>query len=84
MRDQQMWSIRECARVLSRSLNALSEQLKQGDGDLVWDKDDEDAMDFVTAAANVRAHIFGISTKSRFDIKCKFEISSFVQPSLYM
>lgn len=38
---------------------------------LVWDKDDEPAMDFVTAAANIRSHIFNITQKSRFDTKCK-------------
>ena len=36
---------------------------------LVWDKDDESAMDFVASCANIRAHIFGIAQKSRFDIK---------------
>ena len=29
-------------------------------------------MDFVVAAANLRAHMFGIQKKSRFDIKCEF------------
>lgn len=28
-------------------------------------------MDFVASAANIRANIFGIPLKSRFDIKCK-------------
>jgi ubiquitin-like 1-activating enzyme E1 B len=36
---------------------------------LVWDKDDESAMDFVASCANIRAYIFGIAQKSRFDIK---------------
>lgn len=44
--------------------------LPEGD-DLVWDKDDKDSMDFVTACANIRAHIFGIPQKTRFDVKCK-------------
>lgn len=34
-----------------------------------FDKDDEDTLDFVAASANIRAIIFGIETKSRFDIK---------------
>lgn len=38
----------------------------------MWDKDDKDCMDFVTACANIRAHIFGISQKTRFDIKCEY------------
>jgi ubiquitin-like 1-activating enzyme E1 B len=37
-------------------------------------KDDVAAMNFVTAAANIRSHIFGIATKSRFDIKCRYLI----------
>lgn len=28
-------------------------------------------MDFVTAAANLRMHIFSMSMKSLFDVKCK-------------
>ena len=36
-------------------------------------QDDHASMDFVTSAANIRAHIFGIAMKSRFDVKgwCK-------------
>lgn len=34
-----------------------------------FDKDDEDTLDFVTASANIRSTIFGIETKSKFDIK---------------
>lgn len=34
-------------------------------------QDDDVAVDFVTAVANVRAHIFGITQKSRFDVKCR-------------
>ena len=36
---------------------------------LVFDKDDDDALDFVAAGANLRSTIFGIETKSKFDIK---------------
>lgn len=32
-------------------------------------QDDQASMDFVTSAANVRAHIFSIPLKSRFDVK---------------
>ena len=35
-------------------------------------QDDDAAMDFVASAANIRAHIFSIAEKTRFDIKCKF------------
>ena len=36
---------------------------------LVFDKDDEDTLDFVAASANLRSIIFGIESKSKFDIK---------------
>lgn len=36
---------------------------------ITFDKDDDDTLDFVTASANLRSIVFGIETKSRFDIK---------------
>jgi len=71
IRDQRVWGMAECAEHFKNAVNTLKHDLqKQGDGGmLVWDKDDEAAMDFVTAAANIRAHVFHIPTKSRFDIK---------------
>jgi ubiquitin-like 1-activating enzyme E1 B len=36
---------------------------------ITFDKDDQDTLDFVTASANLRSIVFGIETKSRFDIK---------------
>ncbi len=38
---------------------------------LHFDKDDEDILDFVAASANLRSHVFGIETRSKFDIKRK-------------
>jgi ubiquitin-like 1-activating enzyme E1 B len=70
-RDQKVWNMAECQKVFADSVNNLKDQiakLKEGDH-LVWDKDDQDAMDFVTACANVRSMIFSIPQKSRFDIK---------------
>ncbi|XP_013404818.1 SUMO-activating enzyme subunit 2 isoform X1 [Lingula anatina] len=69
--DQRIWSVQECADIFKQSVDLLKSELqKQGDaGILVWDKDEPAAMDFVTAAANIRAYIFGIPIKSRFDIK---------------
>jgi ubiquitin-like 1-activating enzyme E1 B len=34
-----------------------------------WDKDDDDALDFATSAANLRASVFSIPLKTRFDVK---------------
>jgi ubiquitin-like 1-activating enzyme E1 B len=71
LRDQKVWSAGECQSFFAQSINNLKEQalkLKEGDH-LVWDKDDQDAMDFVTACANIRSMIFSIPQKSRFDVK---------------
>lgn len=62
----------------SASLRRLSARLEQvqaqaGTGKssviLSFDKDDVDALDFVAATANLRSLIFGIETRSKFDIK---------------
>lgn len=36
---------------------------------LIFDKDDDDTLDFVAASANLRSIIFGIEPRSKFDIK---------------
>lgn len=69
--NQKIWGILECANIFEKSILQLKEEfskLKEGDH-LVWDKDDVNGMNFVTACANIRAHIFGIPKKSLFDIK---------------
>uniref|UniRef100_A0A8W7P367 SUMO-activating enzyme subunit n=1 Tax=Anopheles coluzzii TaxID=1518534 RepID=A0A8W7P367_ANOCL len=70
-RDQKVLSMAQTAKVFGESIKALKEavgKLPEGDH-LVWDKDDKDGMDFVAACANIRAQIFGIPRKSRFEIK---------------
>jgi len=71
IRDQRVWGMKECADIFAQSVGQLKKQLHDhGDGGmLVWDKDDDPAMDFVTSASQIRAHIFNIATKSRFDVK---------------
>ncbi|XP_011402782.1 PREDICTED: SUMO-activating enzyme subunit 2-like [Amphimedon queenslandica] len=66
--DQRIWSVAECVKVFMKSLPVLRErQLKEGE--LIWDKDDHNDLDFVVATANLRCHTFGIQLKSKFDIK---------------
>jgi ubiquitin-like 1-activating enzyme E1 B len=70
LKDQRVWSVAECAQVFSSSLAELAKKADiNKDDPLVWDKDDENSMDFVTACANIRAAAFGISQLNRFDIK---------------
>lgn len=70
LRDQRVWTLTECAKVFDRSVNALKDECKQREGEsLVWDKDDEHSMNFVASCANIRAHVFHIQKKSRFEMK---------------
>ncbi|KAF4214408.1 hypothetical protein CNMCM8980_002535 [Aspergillus fumigatiaffinis] len=75
--DQKVWSLAEDFVVFKDSLERLSKRLKtlqETSKDslkpiLIFDKDDVDTLDFVTASANLRATIFGIEPKSKFDTK---------------
>ena len=75
--DQRIWSIAENVLVFNSSLTRLSNRLHElkstTDGNvppvLTFDKDDKDTLDFVASAANLRSTVFGIPTKSEFDIK---------------
>ncbi|XP_061773466.1 SUMO-activating enzyme subunit 2 [Nerophis ophidion] len=71
LKDQQVLGVWGYCKLFQESVNTLHSLLdEKGDGaELVWDKDDPPAMDFVTAAANLRMHIFSMNMKSRFDVK---------------
>uniref|UniRef100_A0A8C0ECY4 LIM zinc-binding domain-containing protein n=1 Tax=Bubo bubo TaxID=30461 RepID=A0A8C0ECY4_BUBBB len=71
LKDQQVLDVKSYARLFSKSVETLRLHLaEKGDGaELIWDKDDPSAMDFVTSAANLRMHVFSMNMKSRFDIK---------------
>ncbi|KAF7889291.1 uncharacterized protein EAF01_010784 [Botrytis porri] len=77
--DQRVWNLHENLIVFKDSLERLSKRLQEMKSNsnaansvepiITFDKDDEDTLDFVTASANLRSIVFGIETKSRFDIK---------------
>ncbi|XP_029290705.1 SUMO-activating enzyme subunit 2 isoform X2 [Cottoperca gobio] len=71
LKDQLVLGVWGLCQMFQRSVESLRSELQEkGEGaELVWDKDDPPAMDFVTAAANLRMHIFSMNTKSRFDVK---------------
>lgn len=78
------WTLHVSNALTSGSLQRLSDRQKdaqlQANDDgappiLTFDKDDEDILDFVTASANLRSIVFGIETKSKFDVKRKSSIS---------
>ncbi|KAJ5953254.1 ubiquitin-like activating enzyme [Penicillium verhagenii] len=76
--DQREWTLPEAFFVFKDSLVRLSKRLKDLQKTsspespppvLEFDKDDTDTLDFVTATAILRAAIFGIETRSKFDTK---------------
>ena len=77
--DQNVWSTVENFVVFRDSLSRLAKRLAEEQAKasknslpspiITFDKDDDDTLDLVAATANLRAQIFGIETKSKFDIK---------------
>ncbi|EMD91706.1 hypothetical protein COCC4DRAFT_69206 [Bipolaris maydis ATCC 48331] len=76
--DQIVWTVAENFSVFIDSIKRLSNRLEETRANneignsmpiLSFDKDDVDTLDFVVASANLRSHIFGIETRSKFDIK---------------
>ncbi len=55
LREQQVWSAAQCAHEFFNSVQRL--KTRSGDGLLEFSKDDDDALSFVTAASNLRAHV---------------------------
>lgn len=68
LKEQRMWSLEECFQVFAQSVRDLRDRLKS-ESFLVWDKDDENALNFVTSVSNLRSHCFHIERKSKFDVK---------------
>jgi ubiquitin-like 1-activating enzyme E1 B len=60
----------DCALMLSiQSSERLAARLRAGEEIISFDKDDDDTLDFVTAAANLRSGSYGIPGKSRWEVK---------------
>ncbi|KAK3233715.1 SUMO-activating enzyme subunit 2, partial [Cymbomonas tetramitiformis] len=66
-----VWSVAESAAVFVRAIVTFLETRGEEVGEAVFDKDDKLAVDFVTAAANLRAANFHIKEHSWFDIKVR-------------
>ncbi|KNC73674.1 hypothetical protein SARC_13767, partial [Sphaeroforma arctica JP610] len=72
---QRVWSLVENASKFVHRVNKIKSRLNlsgSADGEkiiLTWDKDEPDFLDFLVAASNLRACVFGIATTSLFDVK---------------
>ncbi|XP_068320232.1 SUMO-activating enzyme subunit 2-like [Pyrus communis] len=66
---QDIWSLMENSRVFLEALKLFFMKRQKEIGNLTFDKDDQLAVEFVTAAANIRAASFGIPLHSLFEAK---------------
>ena len=64
------------------STNRMAARLRAGEETITFDKDDDDTLDFVTAAANLRSFAYGIEVKTRWDVKGSFSIYSVTKTNL--
>ncbi|PWN88719.1 hypothetical protein FA10DRAFT_281156 [Acaromyces ingoldii] len=69
LRDQQRLSLRQTVQLFQRSLVALARRARASGEPQSFDKDDDDALDFVTATANLRSRVYGIGEQTRFQVK---------------
>ncbi|KAI0280185.1 hypothetical protein BGY98DRAFT_965060 [Russula aff. rugulosa BPL654] len=69
LKDQRSLSLRENLTLFVSSSERLAARLIAGEEIISFDKDDDDTLDFVTAAANLRSGAYGIPGKSRWEVK---------------
>lgn len=78
IKDQRELSLHDSFQLFKDSLDRLVARVTAAQDPesalMDWDKDDDDALDFATATANLRAHIFGIPSKTRFDVKREVQL----------
>ncbi|CAN8314596.1 unnamed protein product [Cochlearia groenlandica] len=66
---QELWGLTQNSLVFMEALKLFFAKRKEEIGHLTFDKDDQLAVEFVTAAASIRAESFGIPLHSLFEAK---------------
>ncbi|KAI0718410.1 hypothetical protein C8T65DRAFT_638983 [Cerioporus squamosus] len=69
LKDQRALSLQDNLELFVSSTERLAARLRAGEDTISFDKDDDDTLDFVTAAANLRSAAYGIPGKSRWEVK---------------
>ncbi|KAF8627719.1 hypothetical protein AX15_004277 [Amanita polypyramis BW_CC] len=69
LKDQRTLGLRDNLELFVSSTNRLALRLRNGEGPISFDKDDDDTLDFVTATSNLRSTAYGIEVKTRWDVK---------------
>ncbi|KAF8410551.1 hypothetical protein HHK36_003082 [Tetracentron sinense] len=66
---QDVWSLMENTKIFLEALKLFFGKREKEIGNMIFDKDDQLAVEFVSAAANIRAASFGILMHSLFEAK---------------
>ncbi|KAJ8516028.1 hypothetical protein ONZ45_g6634 [Pleurotus djamor] len=69
LKDQQRLSLKDNVELFVASSERLAARLRAGEDTISFDKDDDDTLDFVTAASNLRSEAYGIEQKTRWEVK---------------
>nr|BAF64519.1 Uba2 [Coprinopsis cinerea] len=69
LKDQRSLSLKDNLELFIDSTKRLAHRLQNGEDTISFDKDDDDTLDFVTAASNLRSTAYGIDTKTRWEVK---------------
>ncbi|KAF9020239.1 hypothetical protein BDZ89DRAFT_1020326 [Hymenopellis radicata] len=69
IKDQRALSLKDNVSLFVSSTQRLASRLQQGEETISFDKDDDDALDFVTASSNLRSAAYGIDGKTRWEVK---------------
>ena len=69
LKDQRALSLQDNLELFVASTERLAARIRGGEDTIAFDKDDDDTLDFVTAAANLRSAAYGIPGKSRWEVK---------------
>jgi len=81
--ERRTWSLEENAAVFLCAIESMhthrAAEFDKDSGGLEFDKDDPQALDFVTSASNLRSEVFHIARKSRWEVK---EIAGKIVPAI--
>eukprot|EP00469_Lotharella_globosa_P012716 CAMPEP_0167771616 /NCGR_PEP_ID=MMETSP0111_2-20121227/382_1 /TAXON_ID=91324 /ORGANISM="Lotharella globosa, Strain CCCM811" /LENGTH=472 /DNA_ID=CAMNT_0007660999 /DNA_START=133 /DNA_END=1548 /DNA_ORIENTATION=- len=69
LREQQVLSLKQNTEDFLSAVRSFVTERPSEIGQAVFDKDDDLAMKFISAVANIRMHIYGIPCQSRFAVK---------------
>uniref|UniRef100_A0A2S2PG54 SUMO-activating enzyme subunit n=1 Tax=Schizaphis graminum TaxID=13262 RepID=A0A2S2PG54_SCHGA len=68
--DSVVLTLEQCISMFLDCISSIKQKLEASENQcLVWDKDDDDFMNFIVSTTNIRSAIFNIPFKSHFDIK---------------